>query len=88
MVTGRYMETWQRKKQRKFYREQMQMEVVKQIIQVRFIELTCLIEWVVATIDKENLLSGDKLKTAFRLFDKDDSGTISSSEVKDLLCQG
>lgn len=39
-------------------------------------------EWVVATINKERLLSEDKLKAAFRIFDKDDGGTISANEVK------
>jgi calcium-dependent protein kinase len=35
-------------------------------------------EWVVATINKEKLLSTEKLKAAFSLFDKDGSGTISA----------
>jgi calcium-dependent protein kinase len=45
-------------------------------------------EWVVATIDKKKLLTRDKLKAAFSLFDKDDSGTISTKELKELLCDG
>ena len=43
-------------------------------------------EWVVATINKENLLSEVKLKQAFQLFDKDDSGSISADEIKAVLC--
>ena len=39
-------------------------------------------EWVVATIDKKKLLSEEKLKAAFSLFDKDGGGTISAHEVK------
>jgi calcium-dependent protein kinase len=45
-------------------------------------------EWIVATINKEKLLSPEKLKTAFSLFDKDGGGSISADEVKDILCQG
>jgi calcium-dependent protein kinase len=46
------------------------------------------LEWVVATINKEKLLSTEKLKQAFTLFDKDGSGAISSEEVKEILCAG
>jgi len=45
-------------------------------------------EWVVATIDKRKLLSPEKLKAAFVLFDRDGGGTISALEVKEMLCQG
>lgn len=45
-------------------------------------------EWVVATIDKRNLLSEEKLRAAFSLFDKDGGGSISAHEVKDVLCSG
>jgi len=43
---------------------------------------------VVATINKDKLLTKEKLQAAFALFDKDDGGTISANEVKELLCQG
>ena len=43
-------------------------------------------EWLVATIDKEKLLTMDKLTAAFNLFDKDGGGTISAQEVKNELC--
>jgi len=46
------------------------------------------IEWIVATINKEKLLSTEKLRAAFTLFDKDGSGSISSEEVKEILCSG
>lgn len=42
-------------------------------------------EWVVATINKNRLLSDEKLEQAFKLFDKDDSGSISSEEVREVL---
>jgi len=42
-------------------------------------------EWVVATINKDQLLSDEKLKQAFDLFDRDGGGTISSMEVKEVL---
>lgn len=45
-------------------------------------------EWIVATINKEKLLSKDKLRAAFCLFDKDGSGAISSGEVKEILASG
>jgi calcium-dependent protein kinase len=45
-------------------------------------------EWIVATINKEKLLSKDKLRAAFSLFDKDGSGAISSAEVKEILASG
>ena len=46
------------------------------------------IEWMVATINKEKLLSTEKLQAAFSLFDKDGGGTISSEEIKEILCSG
>ena len=45
-------------------------------------------EWVVATIDKEKLLTQEKLQAAFNLFDKDGGGSINATEVKDVLCSG
>ena len=45
-------------------------------------------EWIVATINKEKLLSKDKLKAAFQLFDRDGSGAISAEEVKQILSRG
>jgi Ca2+-binding EF-hand superfamily protein len=62
----------------------------KSIIQV-YINLILsffIIEWVVATINKEKLLSTEKLRAAFSLFDKDNSGSISGEEVKEILCSG
>ncbi len=45
-------------------------------------------EWVVATMDKTNLLTDEKMKTAFNLFDKDGGGTISANELKEVLGVG
>jgi len=42
-------------------------------------------EWVVASIDKNSLITDEKLKMAFGLFDKDGGGTIGSKEVKSTL---
>ncbi|EGR33828.1 protein kinase domain protein [Ichthyophthirius multifiliis] len=42
-------------------------------------------EWVAATISKENLLSKQRLEMAFKMFDKDGSGTISIEEIKDVF---
>jgi calcium-dependent protein kinase len=43
-------------------------------------------EWVVATIDREILLTSEKLKAAFQLFDDDGGGTVNAAEVKEVLC--
>lgn len=45
-------------------------------------------EWIVATTDKRRLLTDEKLKVAFKVFDKDGGGTISSSEIKEILGVG
>lgn len=42
-------------------------------------------EFVVATMNEKNLFSEKKLKAAFKMFDKDDSGFISKEEVRDSL---
>jgi len=43
-------------------------------------------EWIIATINKENLCTPEKLEIAFSIFDKDKSGTICAAEVKEILC--
>jgi calcium-dependent protein kinase len=45
-------------------------------------------EWILATIDKEALLSQDNLEAAFKIIDADGGGTISSDEVKNVVCSG
>ena len=42
-------------------------------------------EFVVATMNEKNLFSEKKLKAAFKMFDKDNSGFISKDEVKESL---
>jgi len=42
-------------------------------------------EWIVASIDKDSLITEEKLRQAFSLFDTDDSGTIRIDEVKATL---
>ena len=39
-------------------------------------------EWIIVTIDKRSLLSEEKLKAAFDLFDDDGSESISPNEIK------
>mmetsp|Transcript_36748 Transcript_36748/g.27203 ORF Transcript_36748/g.27203 Transcript_36748/m.27203 type:complete len:135 (-) Transcript_36748:78-482(-) len=45
-------------------------------------------EWQVATINKRNILQEEKLRGAFALFDRDNSGSISAGEIKDVLGVG
>jgi calcium-dependent protein kinase len=45
-------------------------------------------EFVVATLNEKNLLSNNKLQTAFKMFDKDGGGSISISEIKEVLSFG
>ena len=50
-----------------------------------FIDYT---EFVVAATNQSNLTSQEKLHAAFRMFDKDGSGTISAGEIREVLCFG
>jgi calcium-dependent protein kinase len=45
-------------------------------------------EWCSASMDKRNLLSKDRLRAAFTIFDKNGNGTIDFLEVKELLGRG
>ena len=45
-------------------------------------------EWVVATMDKRKLLTDEKLQFAFSMFDRDGGGSISATEIKDVLGVG
>lgn len=42
-------------------------------------------EFVAATMSKKSLLSREKLKIAFSKFDTNDSGTITSANLRELL---
>ena len=42
-------------------------------------------EWLIATINRKNLISEEKLKSAFQFFDKDGSGSISVDELKEIF---
>ena len=44
-------------------------------------------EWVIATINKQKLLTPERLVQAFKLFDVDNGGSISADEIKQKLCQ-
>ena len=45
-------------------------------------------EFVVATMNEKNLLSNNKLQTAFKMFGKDGGGSISTDEIKQVLSFG
>jgi len=45
-------------------------------------------EWIVATTDKRKLLTDEKLQVAFRVFDRDNGGSISAQEVREVLGVG
>lgn len=42
-------------------------------------------EFVVAAMNEKNLLTNEKLQSAFKMFDKDGSGFISAEEIKEIL---
>ncbi len=44
-------------------------------------------EWAVGTINKANIITKQKLKKAFDMFDLDGSGKINSIELKTVLGQ-
>lgn len=43
------------------------------------------LEFVLATINREKLMEKERLEMAFRMFDRDGSGTISTEEIKQLF---
>lgn len=45
-------------------------------------------EFVVATMNEKDILSSNKLQTAFKMFDKDGGGSISIDEIKEVLSFG
>jgi calcium-dependent protein kinase len=45
-------------------------------------------EFVTATVDKSKLLQEEKLKEAFKYYDADGSGSISTDEIKEVLGVG
>lgn len=45
-------------------------------------------EWCTATMDKRKMLSKERLKAAFNIFDANGDGHISFEEVKQLLGRG
>lgn len=45
-------------------------------------------EWCTATMDKRKMLSKERLKAAFNIFDANGNGQISFDEVKQLLGHG
>jgi Ca2+-binding EF-hand superfamily protein len=42
-------------------------------------------EWLLTAVSVEKLLQEDKLESAFKLFDKDNSRTLTIQEIKDML---
>jgi len=45
-------------------------------------------EFVVASMNEKNLLSNNKLQSAFKMFDKDGGGSISTEEIRQVLSFG
>jgi len=45
-------------------------------------------EFVVASMNEKNLLSNNKLQSAFKMFDKDGGGSISTDEIRQVLSFG
>ena len=43
-------------------------------------------EFVMATMQEQSLVTTERLKQAFKMFDKDNSGALSPEEIKDVLC--
>jgi calcium-dependent protein kinase len=43
-------------------------------------------EFVMATIEEKNLITDQRLRQAFELFDADKSGALSPEEIKEVLC--
>eukprot|EP00117_Sycon_ciliatum_P036058 scpid83368/ scgid27208/ Calcium-dependent protein kinase 4 len=72
----------------KFFGKNMEKEdILKMFRQVDtdgsgFIDYT---EFVIASMNEKQLLSNDKLQAAFKMFDKDNSGSISADEIKEVL---
>ena len=42
-------------------------------------------EFVMATINEKNLVTNERLLQAFKMFDKDNSGSISKQELRDVF---
>lgn len=47
-----------------------------------FIDYT---EFVMATMNEKNMVSNERLMQAFKMFDKDGSGTITADEIREVL---
>ena len=45
-------------------------------------------EFIIATVDRNDLLSYDNMYKAFKMFDDDGGGSISTDEIKDKLFYG
>ena len=45
-------------------------------------------EFILATVNRNSLMQEEKLRQAFRFYDKDDSGSISTDEIKSVLGVG
>lgn len=45
-------------------------------------------EWTVATINKHSILQEDKLRQTFKMFDKENTGSINANEIKTILGGG
>ena len=75
----------------RFFGKKLNMEDVEKIFdcvdlnQNNFIDYS---EFVIATMNEKQLLTTEKLAAAFKMFDKDASGLISTEEIKEVLSFG
>lgn len=81
-----YMEMYKGKKTESEIKTEV--EIIMQNIDIDGSGLIDYSEWALGAINKKNLLTKEKLKKAFEMFDKDNSGTISAEEIKNVLGLG
>jgi calcium-dependent protein kinase len=75
----------------KFYGKTINKEDVLKIFDSVDIDKSGFIEYsefLEASINEKQLLSDEKLLSAFKKFDKDGSGTIQAQEIKEILAYG
>jgi calcium-dependent protein kinase len=72
----------------KFFGKAMEKEDIEKMFDAVDIDKSGFIdysEFVIASMNEKQLLTNEKLQSAFKMFDKDGSGFISSDEIKQIL---
>ncbi len=72
----------------KFFGKHMEKEDLEKMFDAVDIDKSGFIdysEFVVAAMNEKTLLTNEKLQSAFKMFDKDGSGYISATEIKEIL---